>query len=285
MRTDTMWRDPHLALWHAARGIPFPAAGMTLPMVEYDRGAPVGLISYIRRDVTLPTGGDSYLALASLYSVNGNHLPFITAVYDPFNWAFRLIGHNHAGRKLLGTEGWRTCTEQYFVGVLYQMRGRLVPDLESYGVHLSNASWYEDCLTVADEDQLPWQNADMSQRRRAYEPVRADGRSIRFNMLNPCADIDLAVSSGDGRLRLLVDYKGPGARVNTANTTHLAIGSLYRRGGYQVAYMVARTRSDEPGVEILPVNSAARKLTNMAEGEWRPLEWSAWAAFLAAMAS
>lgn len=288
MKTDTMWRDPSLGPWHAARGIPFPAEGMTLPMVEYDRGAPVGIISYIRRDQPLPTGGSSYRALAGLYTVNGEQLPFITVQYDPSNWAFRLIGHNQAGRRLIGADGWLTCTETFFVGRLYAMRGRNMPGLERYDVRLSNGLWYQDHLTpnVPDEDLLPFPGADISARRRSYEPVRPDGGYVSFNLRNPCVDMDLAVSCNAGRLRLVVDYKSAGVVVDgRRHTSHMALGSLYRLGGHQVPHVVARTVEDGHSVEILGMNVAGDRLVRPElYGGWREVSWDQWASMLGSLA-
>lgn len=296
-----MWRDPHLPVWHAARGIPFPAEGMTLPMVEYDHGMPVGLVSYINRNQSLPTYGNSYHALAGLFKVSGEQLPFLTAQYDPFNWAFCLIGHNEAARKLLGVDGWKTMTERGFVKILYAMRGRQIPALEKYGVRLYDLPWYQDHLSPvrSDEDTLPWPGADISKRRREYEPVNPDGTHARFSLRNPCADLDLAVCSSDGRLRLVVDYKGPGALVDHGNSTHRALSGFYRQGGHQVPYVVARTLPDGTGLELLGVNAAGRKLINPPpvriagalppddglvtppdNGDWHQTDWPTWAGML-----
>lgn len=286
MRTDTMWRDPHLPVWHAARGIPYPAEGMILPMLEYDRGAPVGIVSYFSRNDQLPSGAPrAYGAMAGLFKVNGEQLPFVTAHYDPFNWAFRLLGHNGAARRLLGVAGWKTCTERDFVSVLYAMRGRRLPAMGHYGVRLHDTPWYHDMLSPTDhtQDMLPWPGADISGRRRQYEPVNPDGTYTRFDLRNPCADFDLVVTGESGRLSLVVDYKGPGAEVKPGNTTHCAMAALYRRGGHQIPYMVARVQDDAPGLEVLGVNEAGRRPMGTDEGEWRHLEWSAWAEFLGSM--
>jgi hypothetical protein len=292
MRSDTMWRDPSLSPWHAARGIPFPAAGMVLPMVEYDNGAPVGLVSYIHRDWDLPTGGPSYRAMAGLHKVNGDQLPFLTAVYDPFNWAYRMLAHNDAGRKLLGTDGWKLCTERQFVSLLYGMRDRLIPALERYNVRLHDLPWNEDLFGTqisVDEDKQPWPGADLSARRREFEPVHDDGRSVPFRMRIPCADIDLAVSCDAGRMRVIVDYKQTRARINIGNTTHRALGSLYRPGGYQVPYVVARSLPDGVGVEVIGANTAGQALTGAGyQGrgtfdptkEWKLIGWDEWAGWI-----
>lgn len=306
MRTDTMWRDPHLPAWHAARGIAYPAEGMVLPMLEYDRGAPVGIVSYLSRSEPLPSGAPvSYRALAGLHKVDGTQLPFLTAQYDPFNWAFRLLGHNGAARRLLHMAGWKTCTEREFVSVLYAMRGHHLPALERYGVRLYDTPWYHDHLSPTDhtEDMLPWPCADISQRRRQYEPVNPDGTYTRFDLRNPCADFDLVVCDADRRVRLIVDYKGPGAEVNVGNSTHRAMSALYREGGHQVPYVVAQVCGDEPGLEVFGVNASGRRLvqsepgrhagtlplvdvvTDPAADQWRRLEWSQWAEWLGMLSS
>ena len=71
----------------------------------------------------------------------------------------------------------------------------------------------------------------MSKRRRQYEP---EGVGVTFNMLNPCADMDLAVvGRTSGTLALIVDYKLEGAHIDPRHKTHQAMGSI-RTGGVTI---------------------------------------------------
>ncbi len=260
---DSGWRDGRLNLVHAAWDVPFPATGMTFPTIEYDRGEPLAVINYLRRDVPLPVAGAdtgrAYYALSDLHSAYGTNLPFLTVQYDPRNWAMRLFGHNDAARDLIGASGWVTVTEEHFVRQLYRIRGRHLPTgLDTRGVKLSTAPWIQSAGAFQAQG---WPGQDMSVRRRAYEP---EGNGVRFSHRNPCADIDLAViGARSGQVSLLVDYKLTGAHIDPTHKTHQAMSQLIDGNGNQVPSLIARYEpSDGPGwrFDVLPLNASAQAL-------------------------
>lgn len=300
---DTGWRDGRLPELHRTLDIPMPMAGMTFPMFEYDRGEPVGLINYIRRGDTLPRGpgvADAYAALGDLRSNLGVELPFITAIYDPRNWAFRLFAHNKAAIRLLGTDVWLNCTELHFARLLYHMRGRamLAPSiLADFGVEFSEASWlgYEGQQRV-----VGWPGQDMSARRRAYEPESVMDeynrwRRVPFNDRAPCADIDLAVVSDATRqVSLLVEFKRDGAHVDANHHTCKALSRFRDADNREMPAVIAKYRydTDAPRFWVLCLNNEARNLlwwvmtsTGAVTDAWVPDDWTymdlgRWVAFV-----
>lgn len=269
-RHDTGWRDGRLHAVHAGYGLDLPLSGMSLAMVEYDRGEALAVINYVRRDVVLPKGpavGLAYGALASLRRPDGPSMPFLTAVYDPRNWAFRLFGHNDAARDLIGVDGWLAVTEEHFVRLLYRLRGRHLPaNLVHYGVDLSTAPWLDEQVqrpfTATD-----WTGQDISVRRRAYEPEPqphpGSPQRVTFNMRNPCADIDLAVvGERSGTVQLLVDHKLTDAHVDPRHKTFLALSGILGPDGGHVPSMVIRYDPDrDPWVyQALCLNEAASEM-------------------------
>ena len=265
-RYDSGWRDQRLTEWHSARGFEAPAPGMTLPMVEYDRGVPVGIVNYIRRDVDLPYGGPAVRAIGSLSTLTSERgpLPYLTAVYDPCTWAFQVRAHNRAGADLLSADGtgWRVMAEYEFASVLYGMRGRVLPDLRPHGVEWFSQRWQGNAWPMYI---LPWPGADMSARRRDYEPVVPVAGSKRI----PCLDIDLAVADQDGNLALVVDYKHLSAKINPESTNMQALSSLYVRG-CRVPAMVVQyfpEPDDRPwSFKVHCLNNAAEQFLAFALG-------------------
>lgn len=258
---DSGWRDARLALVHSAWDIPLPAAGVGLPMVEYDRGEALAVINYMRRDAVLPMLSDefaAYKALGSLHRPDGPQQPFLTALYDPRNWAMRLFGHNDSARDLIGADGWVSVTEEHFVRLLYRLRGRKLPVLSSYGIELSTAPWMQAAGVFQTQG---WTGQDVSERRRAYEP---EGPGVRFNMRNPCADVDLAViGRSSGQVSLVVDYKLTGAHIDPSHKTHKAMSNLYDANGNQVPSLIAQYdpqggTGDGWRVDVLALNATAQ---------------------------
>jgi hypothetical protein len=261
-RHDSGWRDGRLAITHAAYGLNLPLAGMDLPMVEYDRGEALAVINYVRRDLPLPRGEDvgrAFEAVASLRRDDGPQLPFLTAQYDPRNWAFRLFGHNGAARDLLGTSGWLAVTEHHFARLLYRLRGRVMPDLEPFGVTFSTAPWlqYDGQQAVTG-----WPGQDMSVRRRAYEPEPTDQLRVPFSLRNPCADIDLAVVGRSGAVALLVDYKLASAHVDPSHKTHQAMSGIRDNDGRTVPSLIVKydPSGDQWKFHALALNRAGELL-------------------------
>lgn len=246
-RIDSGWRDGTLAAKHAGWGHAFPVAGMAFPMVEYDQGVPLAVISYIRRGEELPTGGwvsAAYSAFSNMYRETGEQLPFFTVQYDPRNWAYRIFGHNVPARDFLGTGGWHKMTEVEFVANLYRLRGRIAPDLSPYGVVTAHDPWIE--TEPSPDFHLPevWPHQLMSTRRRCFEPVG----QTRLTWRNPCVDIDLALVDASNRVSLVVDYKAPNAKVNVASTNMQTLSGLRtRQRGMTVPAMVAQYLPDESG--------------------------------------
>ena len=260
---DSGWRDQRLNLVHAAWDIPFPVAGMTLPMVEYDRGEALAVISYIRRDVAaLPKGADvgqAYAAFSSLRGPLGTLLPFITVQYDPRNWAMQLFAHNAPAAALLGVDErqWLPCTELHFARTLYRLRAHHLPEHVSGSIDFSTAPWlrHDGALPVTG-----WPGQDMSVRRRDYEPT---GNGVRFSDRNPCTDVDLAVvGRRSGQVALVVDYKLHSAYIQPDHKTHKAMAGLLDADGQSVPSMIVRydPSGDHWRYDALPLNASAQAL-------------------------
>lgn len=256
-------------------------------MAEYDRGEALSLINYVRRDAAQVKGHVAHTAYASLGELHGpvgTRLPFLTARYDPRNWAMQLFPHNGPACDLLGTGGWLPVTEQHFARLLYRLRGRVLPDLEGYGVSFSTGLWlgYEGGMLP-----VSWPGQDMSVRRRAYEP---EGFRVPYNWRNPCTDIDLVVTGASGEVALLVDYKLTGTAVDTKHQTHKAMSSITGRGGSVVPSMVVKYDPKDAGwtFSVFCLNDAARGLMARAllrtglggsdslPGRWTGLDKSCW---------
>jgi len=265
-KDDSGWRDDSLNRWHVDHGFPCPAAGMALPMIEYDRGLAVGLVNYVRRGDVLPSGRE---AVAAHYAFsracgpgNGGQLPFLTAVYDPRNWAMKLFPHNAAAAALVrrvadntGGDGWAPMTEAQFAELLYAMRGRLVPDMYGLGVNWSEAQW-SSLDPFGERPELDFPCQDMSEQRRLYEPAAA--APMRFKV--PCLDVDLAVVDQDDQLALVVDYKRMGAACDTSGTNAQALASLQRDSGVAVPAFMTRyfgSLASGYGFETYPLNKTA----------------------------
>lgn len=229
-RFDTGWRDGIIPVRHRFYGFEAPAAGMKLPMIEYDRGEPLAVINYLNRADGLPRGEDvnaAYGAFGRLSDITGVQLPFMTAVYDPRTWAFQVYPHNSAAYSFLDVtpepgKAVMYMTERQFVANLYRLRGRHVPDLEPFGVTFADEPW-PDIKPGATRDIEQWPGQLMSQRRRNYEPAA----QVRMGWRNPTLDIDFAVIDRNNRVALVVDYKAPGARIGLGSTNCKALASLY----------------------------------------------------------
>lgn len=228
-RTDTGWRDSLLTVRHAVYGFTAPAPGMVLPMVEYDRGRAVGLVNYLRIGDEVPNGPETaaaYRAFGRLADAAAmDHLPFLTAAYDPVDWSMALFPHNDAAQALVGRKGWTRVVEADFAALLYQMRGKVLPDLSCYGVRWNDTMWTTpSSATDPGARYEKWRGQAMSQRRREYEPTE----SVPFGLRVPCLDIDLAVIGPNEYVSLVVDYKAAGARLptNLSHPNYKALASL-----------------------------------------------------------
>lgn len=271
-RLDTGWRDQQLAARHESWGHAFPAAGTPFPMIEYDKGVPVALISYQARHKPLPAGDDAvetHRALGNLFRKSEARLPFFTVIYDVRNWAYSLFPHNGVARDFLETNRWVRMTEAQFAYFLYRLRGRVQPDLSQLGVQFAEDVWLpcdpDPGFAVAED--FPHQL--LSARRRNFEPVR----QTRAVWRNPCLDIDLIVTDSDSRVALVVDYKAASARVDPKSTNARALGSLYTQ------YVGLRELSEIPALlvrytqaagrwsyQVMPLNGAASRLMAYALG-------------------
>lgn len=224
-RLDTGWRDGLLNVRHTYWGHEAPAVGMQFPMIEYDKGDPLAVISYQRRGEQLPSGREvsrTYEAFGRLHRETGEQLPFFTVQYDVRNWSYRVFSHNESARQFLD-QGWTKMTEQQFARNLYRLRGRHAPELAAYGVDFSTAAWLDDESDPVARVREDWPHQLMSTRRRNFEPVG----STRMSWRNPCLDVDLAITDRNDRLLLVVDYKAPGAKVNMTTANLKALSSLY----------------------------------------------------------
>ena len=226
-RTDTGWRDSLLAQRHLNYGFQAPAPGMVLPMIEYDKGRAVGVVSYLPLSMPKPSGPDvasAYRAFGALSdSAAMDQLPFLTARYDRSDWSFEVYPHNESARVLVGRSGWLRVSEFGFAELLYEMRGRGLPDLSPYGVTWNTT--LSGCgHDVFDGLEEKWPGQAVSIRRRNWEPEV----SVPFRLRVPCLDIDFAVVDRDDRLALLVDYKAAGGRlpVNLQHPNLKALASI-----------------------------------------------------------
>lgn len=237
---DSMWRDDRLNDWHRDNGFSYPVTGMPFLMVEYDKGEPVGLVNYIRRDMQLPHGLDitgAYRAIGSLESPGVGRLPFLTARYDNHNWSYQLYAHNQEAADLLyqvSPSGVAEGTELEFAKVLYAMRGRTIPNLSRWDIEFSLASWHQPFTDAQNEEA--WPGASVSGRRRAFEPEGPSPRNVRI----PCTDIDLAVLNQSGELALVVDYKLGDVRVDLKSSSLAVMGDLWNPHHQNVPALVVR---------------------------------------------
>lgn len=275
-RLDTGWRDGLLNVRHSYWGHESPAVGMKFPMIEYDRGEPLAVISYQRRGEPLPVGrevANAYRAFGRLHRKTGEQLPFFTVQYDVRNWSYRVFAHNDPARQFLGL-GWTKMTETEYVRNLYRLRGRHAPDLAAYGVSFGTDRW-DSLDDPAEPLQVleDWPHQLMSARRRNFEPVG----QTRMTWRNPCLDVDLAVVDRDDNVALVVDYKAPSARINLTSTNMQALGGLYAtrglRGGVGVAAMLVSYQPTKPqwGFRVHCLNQSARMhLSYVLGGEGTP---------------
>ncbi len=282
-RYDSGWRDTRLPLVHSILGLPMPLAGTSLVMVEYDRAEALAVINYVRRDVPLakgPAEAAAYAALGQLRSPLRVRLPFLTARYDPRNWAMQLFPHNEAARGLLGADGWLPVTEQHFARLLYRLRGRTMPDLEPMDVSFNTAPWLD---YESQQKVVGWPGQDLSVRRRAYEPESSDAFRVPFGLRMPCTDIDLAVVGKLGAVRLLVDFKLHEADVNPKHHTHRAMGGILSEGGWSIPSVIVKydPGGDSWRFHVFCLNRAAEDLltpvmtgTNAVAPNWRPDGWT-----------
>lgn len=282
-RYDSGWRDTRLPLVHSFHHLPMPLAGSSLVMVEYDRAEAVGLINYVRRDVTLARGlaaTTAYAALGELRSPLGVRLPFLTARYDPRNWAMRLFPHNAVAQDLLGTNGWLPVTEQHFARLLYRMRGRTMPDLEPMDVSFNTAPWLD---YEGQQKATGWPGQDLSVRRRAYEPESSGASWIPFSLRMPCSDIDMAVIGKSGAVNLLVDFKLDAVEVDPTHHTHRAMGGILGNDGSAVPSVIVRYQPSGGRwrFHVFCLNDVAEDLltpvmtsTNAVVPGWRPEGWT-----------
>lgn len=300
-RTDTGWRDTLLAARHERWGFHAPAAGMKLPMIEYDRGRAVGIVSYLPLGAQLPSGHEAaaaYRAFGRLRDASAmDELPFLTARYDVRDWSMEVFPHNGAAVRLMGLAAprWVKLAEADFAELLYRMRGRQLPDLSAYGV-----AWNTDWLRTYGGD-LPlaegferWPGEPMSVRRREYEPLA----SVPFGQRVPCLDVDFAVIDHEERVAMLVDYKAAGGRMpgklDHPNLKALASMTCGGLSGVNVAAFVAEYAPQPSGWELRVhcLNKSARLLlayalgavgadtsvlaSTVAGAEWVPLTETEW---------
>lgn len=287
-RYDSGWRDTRLPLVHSTIDLPVPVAGMSLVMVEYDRAEALAVINYVRRDASLANGPDAaaaYTAFGRLRSPLGVRLPFLTARYDPRNWAMQLFPHNETARELLGCDNWLPVTEQHFARLLYRLRGRTMPDLELMDVSFNTAPWLD---YESQQKVVSWPGQDLSVRRRAYEPEDfglANGMTfhVPFNLRMPCTDIDMAVVGKSGAVRLLVDFKLHEADVDPKHHTHRAMGGILSDSRDAVPSVIVKydPSGDHWCFHVLCLNRAAEDLltpvmtgTNAVAPNWRPDGWT-----------
>jgi len=204
----------------------------------------------------------AYEAFGALFSLDDVQLPFLTAAYDPRSWSFQLFPHNLAAVRLIGGTGWRAVTEYHFANLLYDMRGRYMPDLKPYGVDFSRAPWMNGGHGNPEVTPEAWPGELMSHRRRNYEPVTG----VRMSWRNPCLDVDLAVVDRDDRLALVVDYKAPAANISLDSTNMQALSQLKTqrttRDSFTVPAMVVQYAAGELGwsFRVHCLNTTARNL-------------------------
>jgi hypothetical protein len=267
-RSDSGWRDEMIPSRHRQYGFRTPVAGMMLPMVEYDRGRAVGLVSYMRARHALPLGPDvasAYRAFGMLHSSSdGGMLPFLTAAYDPRDWSFKVFPHNEAAKLLTGHTTWHTIPEREFVALLYRMRDKALPDLSAYGVvwneHLSS---FEQVASV-DVPEERWPGEHLSVRRREYEPSVA----IPFGLRIPCMDADFAVINQDDQVALFVDYKRAGSAREPGHSNMRALASMAGGSQVETAAIMAMYAPGNPAwkYSVYPLNRAAKIHLSFAIG-------------------
>ncbi len=118
----TGWRDKEISGRHRQWGFNCPAVDLDFLMVEYNMGAPVGLVEYKRCTARPPNlKHPTYRALKKL--ADSAKVPFFIAFYYPDIWAFRIITVNECSKTWYEN---KTYTERQYVKILYDIRARCI---------------------------------------------------------------------------------------------------------------------------------------------------------------
>lgn len=127
-RERTGWRDAALSARHREWGDNCPAVDADFLLVEYNRAIPTAIVDYKHATLggIIQPNAATTLALGSLYTKEGEQLPFFIARYWPETWAFKIRPMNDAARSLLEGERWVPMTERQWATFLYRIRQRVL---------------------------------------------------------------------------------------------------------------------------------------------------------------
>lgn len=143
----TGWRDEKISNRHREWGFNCPMVDIDFLCVEYDSSQPKILVEYKHENANMdfnrlkPDGAapHSYKALKRL--ADASEIPFIVVVYpSEFEW-FRVHPMNSYAQKYVSET--KVYSELRYIALLYEMRGRAVPDdvlkniYEKYYKHLT----------------------------------------------------------------------------------------------------------------------------------------------------
>jgi len=120
------WRDEKISHRHRCWGYDCPAVDIDFMVIEYDRRQACALVDYKHENLPEWHRNASSAALANMGTRAG--IPAFVCVYaDDFSWLYP-IPLNDQARKWIPESGGRHVTEQEWVKMLYEMRGRELPD-------------------------------------------------------------------------------------------------------------------------------------------------------------
>jgi hypothetical protein len=129
---QTMWRDLQLSLRHRKWGFDCPAVDIDLLFCEYDRAYPVAIIEY--KSATAERvdcrSNASLKAIRTMCDRAGIYFFVVRYAVSNGIWRFRAISANEKARYFLNGLGInnRWVAEEEFVLLLYDLRGREVPE-------------------------------------------------------------------------------------------------------------------------------------------------------------
>ncbi len=123
----THWRDETLSERHRLWGYDCPAVDVDFLLVEYDRREPCAIVDYKHEQLAVWHRNASSSVIASL-ATKADIPAFVCAYAKDFSWLWP-IPLNPQAKKWIPEHDGKRLTEKEWVTLLYQMRGRDMPDI------------------------------------------------------------------------------------------------------------------------------------------------------------